>query len=193
MRKYETLSDYTLIAKKCIKKLYPSVAKEIFQDNDAFGEIVTAIATADWRWDNNRVGKNTGKHKSRYSYRNQCAIWAIKTYVSNRGKKRNTFSIDSSIDTDTDNYYSLLHDNKSCSPLDQIIQREEDAITKNSIKELFDSNILTEKQINQIKLYYFENKTLSQIGNIYGVTREAIRQNIKKGICSIKELADVPS
>jgi DNA-directed RNA polymerase specialized sigma subunit len=35
-------------------------------------------------------------------------------------------------------------------------------------------------------MYYFEDKTLLEIGNIFGVTREAIRQNIQKGIKRIR-------
>jgi len=49
------------------------------------------------------------------------------------------------------------------------------------------SDIVSSKQKNQIKQYYFENKTLLEIGKEYGVTREAIRQNIQKGIKRIQE------
>jgi RNA polymerase sigma factor (sigma-70 family) len=49
-----------------------------------------------------------------------------------------------------------------------------------------DSQILSDKQRNQIKKYYFEEKTLLQIGKEYGVTREAIRQNIQKGLNRIR-------
>ena len=55
------------------------------------------------------------------------------------------------------------------------------------IRKLLSSDILSDKQRNQIYKYYFEEKTLLQIGKEYGVTREAIRQNIQKGINKIKE------
>jgi RNA polymerase sigma factor (sigma-70 family) len=56
------------------------------------------------------------------------------------------------------------------------------------VNELFTSNILTDKQKEQIRLYYFHNQTLSEIGSKYGTTREAVRQNIKKGLKSIGDL-----
>jgi predicted DNA-binding protein YlxM (UPF0122 family) len=37
-------------------------------------------------------------------------------------------------------------------------------------------------------MYYFENKSLAEIGISYGVTREAVRQNIKRALDSIKNL-----
>jgi len=35
-------------------------------------------------------------------------------------------------------------------------------------------------------MYYFEEKTLSEIGDTFGVSREAVRQNIKRGLEIIK-------
>ena len=37
-------------------------------------------------------------------------------------------------------------------------------------------------------MYYFEDQTLSQIGKVYGVSREAVRQNIKRGLELLKKL-----
>ena len=35
-------------------------------------------------------------------------------------------------------------------------------------------------------MYYFDNYTLSKIGKYFGVSREAVRQNIKRGLETIK-------
>ena len=191
MKKYETLTDYTLIAQKCVKKMYPSMAKEILNNEEAFGDIVSAIATADWKWDHTRTGKTTGKHKSRYAYRNQCAIWAIKTYISSKKKKHKHHSINNTISNEDNTYDQMIVDHSAMTPLEHLLSEEESRITKEYVRSLFNQEILSQKQIDQIKLYYFDNKTLSQIGKIYGVTREAIRQNIKKGLKSIGDKASV--
>ena len=52
---------------------------------------------------------------------------------------------------------------------------------------IFDSNILSDKQKDQLKMYYFNDMTLNQIGEKFGVTREAIRQNIKTSIKKLQE------
>ena len=57
------------------------------------------------------------------------------------------------------------------------------------VSTLLESNILSDKQRDQIYSYYFDNKTLLQIGKEYGVTREAIRQNIQKGLNKIRAYA----
>jgi RNA polymerase sigma factor (sigma-70 family) len=49
------------------------------------------------------------------------------------------------------------------------------------------SGLISEKQKEQIQKYYLEDKTLSEIGKEFGVTREAVRQNIQKGLAKIRE------
>ena len=36
-------------------------------------------------------------------------------------------------------------------------------------------------------MYYFDNETLSSIGKKFGVSREAVRQNIKRGLDLIRQ------
>ena len=55
------------------------------------------------------------------------------------------------------------------------------------IASLLDNNLISEKQKEQIKLYYFEDETLSSIGLKFGVSREAVRQNIKRAMDIIKK------
>jgi hypothetical protein len=88
---FDTLENYTNIAKKTISKFaskfYPGLSKEMLNNDETVAEVASAIMMADWNWDRNRKGKNTGLGKSMYSYRNQCAIWAIKTYITSKFKK----------------------------------------------------------------------------------------------------------
>lgn len=192
-KQFENLSTYVLLAKKIISKFAPTfysgLNKELLSNEDAISDIATALMNADWKWDKDRVGYN-GQSKTRYSYRNQCGIWAIKTYISNKYKKKNQkLSIDNISNEDMKTFASNIVD-KSMSDPYEIVSAEEEAFNlQNTVKTLLDSDILSEKQRNQIKKYYFENKTLVQIGHEYGVTREAIRQNIQKGLNKIREYA----
>jgi RNA polymerase sigma factor (sigma-70 family) len=189
-RQFEDLSTYILLAKKVISKFAPTfyngLQKELLANDDAISDIATALMTADWKWDRNRKGFN-GQSKTRYSYRNQCGLWAIKTYISNKYKKKKAkFSIDNISNDDMQTYANTIEDVRIASP-DQIISnREEEDNLKSTVASLLNSPVLSEKQRNQIYKYYFEEKTLIQIGKEYGVTREAVRQNIQKGLNKIK-------
>lgn len=189
-RQFEDLSTYVLLAKKVISKFgpnfYSGLAKELLNNEDAISDIASALMTADWKWDRNRTGFN-GKSKTKYSYRNQCGLWAIKTYVSNKYKKKRKLSIDNMSSDDMKTYASNIPDNSLCDPSELAILKEEKTNLKSTIGALLNSQLLSDKQRNQIYKYYFEKKTLLQIGKEYGVTREAIRQNIQKGLNKIRE------
>lgn len=183
-KEYESLQTYITLAKKMISKFapkfYKALAYEMLSNEDAISDVANAIMTADWKFDSNRIGKTTGQQKTKYSYRNQCAIWAIKSYISAKYKKstKNNISYDNTLFADLDK--------SSADPLDILIEEESEYLKKHYISQILESNILTEKQKEQIKLYYFSGMTLSEIGKLYGVTREAIRQNLIKGIEAIK-------
>jgi RNA polymerase sigma factor (sigma-70 family) len=194
-KEYDELSTYLDLAKKTISKFAPKfIAKEMLSCNDAVSDVATAIMFADWKFDPNRVGSKTGAKKTLYSYRNQCAIWAIKTYITNKYKTKNStkYSLDFSPGhgiqgNETATIVNQLSDNKSKDPLDILIENEQKQIISESVYSLLNSPILSDKQKDQIKLYYIDNLTLSAIGKKYGVSREAVRQNIKRAIDSIKQ------
>lgn len=192
-REFENLSTYILLAKKVISKFAPTfysgLNKELLSNEDAISDIAAALMSADWKWDKDRVGYN-GQSKTRYSYRNQCGIWAIKSYISNKYKKKNQkLSIDNISNEDMKTFAASIVDKSMSDPYDIVSSEEETTNLQNTVKTLLDSDMLSDKQRNQIKKYYFENKTLVQIGDEYGVTREAIRQNIQKGLNKIREYA----
>ena len=89
---------------------------------------------------------------------------------------------------DKDSLSKTIADDKSSNPLDIIMEQEEKDNLKQNLKDILESDILNDKQRNQIKMYYYENKTLSQIGKVFGVSREAVRQNIKRGLQNIRKL-----
>lgn len=182
---YDSLDTYISLAKKTISKFgskfYSGLSAEMLKNNDAISDVATAIMYADWRFDPNRTGKS-GQKKTLYSYRNQCAIWAIQTYISNKYKKKPDVSLDFGNDDESASLNTTIPDYKAISPLESLIEQESSEELSMTIEDLLNNDLLTDKQKQQIKLYYFEGLTLSAIGEIYGVSREAIRQNLKRAI-----------
>jgi len=193
---FESLSFYLDLAQKAISKFgqnfSSNLTKEMLKSEDAIANVANCIMMADWRWDKDRKG-DTGGQKTKYSYRNQCAIWAIKSYVSRKKNKKNKNGINAiGIFNDNNEEYSLLdilcQDNSD--PLDNIIYNEDQENLKLYFSKILsqDSNILTERQCEYLKLYFFEELTFAEIGKKFHITREAVRQGIKKAISKIKQL-----
>lgn len=192
---YQTLPFYIDLAKKTInkfgRKMHIGLSSEMLKNEDAVADVAHAIMMADWNYDDSRVGKKTGKKKTRYSYRNQCALWAIQTYATKSKKKKNFFlSIDALIDKSgsENTFESILADKKQTDPADNVIYNEASDLTTELINEIFASNMLTDKQAKQIKMYYIDGMTLQQIGDTFSVSREAVRQSIKIGIEKIRHV-----
>lgn len=197
---FDALYDYILLAKKSISKFsnqfYHGLANKMLKDEDAISSVANAIMMADWRWDQDY--KNTkGTKKTKYSYRNQCALWAIQTYVSknhNKNKKfKKVYSLDHVLDTsdDSSTAHSFVEDLKTFSPDEEIINKEDKEQLDLLINSLLDIDCLTARQKDYIRLYYFESYTFDKIGKKYGITREAVRQGLNKAINIIKEIANV--
>jgi len=192
-KQFDTLDSYISLAKKTISKFAPKfyngLSKEMLMNEEAVSDVATAIMYADWRYDDTRTGK-TGMKKTKYSYRNQCAIWAIKTYITNKYKSSNSansYKIHSLNAIKDDECISFeIEDSKQQEPIDIIVENEYSTILHDSLEELLNNPILSEKQKDQIKMYYYEDMTLSEIGKVYNISREAVRQNIKRGISLIK-------
>jgi RNA polymerase sigma factor (sigma-70 family) len=186
------MSTYISLAKKTIAKFSPqfynSLSKEMLSSEDAVSDVATAIMYADWRFDENRKGKN-GQNKTLYSYRNQCAIWAIKTYITQKYKSshKNHYSLDQVFNSNNEsNSYSLIANKVVQDPLDIIIDKESKEEISNNIKMLLNNSRISEKQKQQIQMYYFEGQTLSKIGKHFNISREAVRQSINRALDIIK-------
>lgn len=190
-QEFDSLCGYLVLAKKIISKFspgfYPNLRQELLTNEDAIADIASAIMIGDWRWDKNRTG-HEGKSKTRYSYRNQCGIWAIKTYLSNKYRKSNIhYSIDN-IDLDNNiNFADNISDKEEYDPSTVVENQEYNTALKTNLENVLSSGIVSDKQKKQIEQYYYEDKTLSDIGKEFGVTREAVRQNIQKGLSKIRE------
>jgi RNA polymerase sigma factor (sigma-70 family) len=187
-KQFDSLSNYISLAKKTISKFAPKfyngLSTEMLKNEEAVSDVATALMYADWRYDASRTGK-TGLKKTLYSYRNQCAIWAIKTYITNKYRQQKLSSLDYEIN-DNSVLESIISDDNSQSPLDILINKEYHENLAKNISILLNNGLISEKQKRQIEMYYFEDKTLSEIGKSFGVSREAVRQNIKRGIETIR-------
>lgn len=182
------LCDYILMAKKIVSKLSSQYNKRLLNNDDVISYVANAIMMADWRWDNEYKSKE-GRKKDLYSYRNQCAIWAIKTLVSKKTKKQKVYSLDETISgSDDRNNFDFLEDDSCIDPCEAMCAEESKGSLCDDIHSLLQSNILTEKQKEYINLYYFEGLTLDKIGKKFSVTREAVRQNINKGIAKLRKI-----
>ena len=191
---FDSLKSYITLAKKAISKfgntIYHGLSKKMLQDEDAISLVANSIMMADWRWDENYINEK-GTKKGKYSYRNQCAIWAIKTYISKKYKRSKYIDTIYSLDfivneEDGSDSYNYIN-SKEKSP-DIIAQQKEDDINlQNIIDNLFSIECLSDRQKDYIKLYYLESYTFEKIGQKYGITREAVRQGLNKAIEMIRE------
>lgn len=186
--KFSSLDEYITMAKKIISKMSAGFNRTFLNSDDVISYVANAIMMADWRWDSKYKSKE-GRNKSQYSYRNQCAIWAIKTLVSKKIYKNNVFSLEENIsDSDKRNNLNFLSDKKQENP-SMIVEKYDYQIQiKEDVENLLSCGILTEKQKEYISLYYLKGLTLEKIGHKFGITREAVRQNINKSLEKIKSL-----
>lgn len=192
---FDSLNNYILLAKKAISKFgnqfYNGLSAKMLKDEDAIANIANAIMMADWRWDDNYVNSK-GTKKTKYSYRNQCALWAIQTYITKshkftKSKTKDTISLDFHLGTDDGaTMESLTEDYKAESPLDILINMEQQADLSNLIENILSLDCISARQKDYIRLYYFDGYTFEKIGQKYNITREAVRQGLNKAIDIIK-------
>lgn len=198
--KFDSLQEYMLLAKKSISKFanqfYNGLALKMLKDEDAISLVANAIMMADWRWDDNYQNEK-GTKKTKYSYRNQCALWAIQTYLTkdhkkNKKFKKKVYSLDHAMEDDNESsIHDFTEDDRIISPENMLIQKENKEELTQLINSLLDLDCLTARQKDYIRLYYFESYTFEKIGQKYGITREAVRQGLNKAINMIKEAVNV--
>lgn len=194
---FDSLKNYMTMAKKTISKLanktYIGLAQKMLKDEDAISAVANAMMMADWRWDENYENKQ-GTKKNKYSYRNQCALWAIQTYASKKSRKpknaNKVYSLNHTIDSDDSfDIYHLIEDTKSSSPDDILLELEDKQILSDLVDSLLSLDCLTDRQKDYIRLYYFEDYTFEKIGKKYNITREAVRQGLNKALEIIRRIA----
>lgn len=192
---FDTLDTYLLLAKKAISKfanqIFNGLSKKMLKDEDAISSVANAIMMADWRWDENYLNKQ-GTKKTKYSYRNQCALWAIQTYVSKIYKKpkkiNNVYSLDFHNEDLECSTHEYIEDKNSIPPDQLLIEEEQKQELSTLIENILDIDYLSDRQKDYIRLYYFEDHTFEQIGKKYDITREAVRQGLNKALDLLRGL-----
>lgn len=188
---FSPLAEYITLAQKTItkfaNKFSNGLTKRMLADEDAISSVAYALMMGDWRYDSSHENEK-GEQKTKYSYRNQCAIWAIRTYVAKEYKihKHKNISLDFVMDDDND-IYSIIENEKDQTPDDKAIDKEEKEQQMELINMLLSADKLSQKQKKYIRMYYLEGLTYAEIGKRHSLTREAVRQSILKGISHIKE------
>lgn len=196
---FDSLSDYLTLAKKAISKFgnqfYNGLSQKMLKDEDAISNVANAIMMADWRWDDN-YQNSKGTKKTKYSYRNQCALWAIQTHVTknnkSKNKKKNMVSLDFNIGSNDEpsTLESITKDSRYNSPLDNIIDNEQRFNLRQLINNILALDCISARQKDYIRLYYFDGYTFDKIGKRYNITREAVRQGLNKAIAIIRSSID---
>jgi RNA polymerase sigma factor (sigma-70 family) len=192
---FDDLNTYILLAKKSISKFanrfYQGLASKMLKDEDAVSSVANAIMMADWRWDENYQNEK-GTKKTKYSYRNQCALWAIQTYVTKNHhtnkKFKKVYSLDHIVDNEDNSasQHQFTQDHRMQAPDDILVEKEHSEELTKLINNLLELDCLSARQKDYIKLYYFESQTFEKIGQKYGITREAVRQGLNKAISTIQ-------
>lgn len=181
----DNVYDYLTIAKKTINKFAPNAYKRTLLSNeDCVSNIAHQIMMADWRWDKNYKSKE-GRTKTKYSYRNQCAIWSILSTIEKISKSKNNLSLSFALTEDNFDLTDVLKDDKQKTPEDVLEDKERSYVVSNILS---DEETLSEKQINYLKLYFIDGLTYEAIGKMHNnITREAVRQYIERAIKKVRK------
>lgn len=69
------------------------------------------------------------------------------------------------------------------------MNKEENLLQISNLIDVY-GNLLTDKQLNYIKMYYFEDLSLNEIADEFNVSKNAVYDSITKSINNLKEIDD---
>lgn len=154
----------------------------MLNSEDAISSIVEKMAWGDIKYDPERYGKDGKTQKTRYSYRNQCIIWAIKTYVYNNSEVRD-YSLDFEYENDGPVSGSFLA-SKIKEPHARIY---DDTERKQYICKMIRDSGLTNTQKIFMGRIYICGYTILEAAQKYGVSRQNVDMVLKRAINNIKK------
>lgn len=154
-----TLNEYLKISKQFIKK--HGYAKMI-NDDDAIAYVANYLMVADNRY-NNKFGNIEG-------FRAMYGKYGIKNWIARYYKNKNKHVVNMSEE------------------MESAIKSSENVFGNIEFNELHDYiQTLPEVQRDTIHMYFYEEKTLREIGKVYGITPEAVRLRLKVILKHLKE------
>jgi RNA polymerase sigma factor (sigma-70 family) len=185
---FESLTDYVKHAERIIGYFAPKISKglaaEMLSSEDAISNVASALMFADWTWDENRVGNETGKKCQKRTYRLMRGQWAIKSYLVRKKKTldKNIDSLNFVPESGQEQIYQTIESDFGC-PVEALLSTE----LRETIDSLLSCGIVSEKQKEYIELRYLKELTFAEIGELKGVTRQAVHDTITRAIKQLKE------
>jgi len=183
-----SLSEYQSVARKLIVKLGPKCnvnVVELLRNDDAVSNITTSIMMADWNYDNVHTSQN-GRKCTRRAYRGNCAKWAIYGYITRRENNKGKHNI--SLDSCVEKYEQVFGNYSTNASIQRDVYDILEVVERSNTTK---SSTIKPRTISIIKMYYFENNTLKDIGAYYGVSRQRTKQIIDRGLEQIREILGV--
>jgi len=167
MNKFDTLENYLKLSKILIKLYAPLFIKsQMLNSEDAIADIAQALMIADWKWN----GRGT-----KYGYRKKRCEWAINRWIQQqlKYKKNYILSLNQTYNNmDHDLLYYIIGSKQT--QLDKLISKENLTIIKKKLE-----NYPNQKH-SKFFILYLGGYSFAEIGRQYDVTRENVRQIIKK-------------
>ena len=181
---YENLDTYLAIARRIIGRF----AKHLISNDEAIGEVASAIAEADQDW-NPEYRSSDNKVRSLRSLRNQRGIWAIQRYLKRNKNPHFVMSLSykPNKDYDSPSLSGTIEDYRTPQPCDVLIELENKKRQTELLNNVLTSGIVSDTQEKYIRAYYLEEKTLKEVGETYGVSRQTVQEAIKLGLSSIRK------
>ena len=158
-----SLYDYLTIAKKCIGYFTKSyIAYRMLRDEDAISFVAEYIMIGAQKWQD-------GKGRTLHSFLNQYAWYGIHKWLKMQSEQKHMQRFN--------HYDSYGHNN---TPISILIQQEEHDILNEHL------NKLTDKESLCIREYFFGGQNMPQIAETLNVSRQAVEQNINRGLKKLK-------
>lgn len=183
-QEFVSTEEYLKIAQRLVRKIAPryrvGLAEQILKSEDALSNIATQIMMADWRWNGNGT---------LYGYRKKCVEWAINGFIERdvaRSKHKVVSLNNVTTNTNDDNEFISMIPGKDPNPADIAENNEEQQLREEIIDKILGSGLLTETQETCIRLHYLSGMSISDVGRQLGVSRQAIQDNVQRGINKLK-------
>jgi len=185
-----TDKEYTAATKKIIKhftRRSRRLSQILIKDRDIFHNIKFKIMKADWRW------KPDGG-RTRYSWRNQCGIWAIQEAIEEVKQKYEDMkdsNLSLSYVTSVGDYNSVKLSDKigSSQPDPSFIMMKEETAAKHKkeINQLIKAANLTDTEIEYLNLWS-EGQTYQEIAKRFDIKNQSVSSIVKKALQKLRKV-----
>jgi RNA polymerase sigma factor (sigma-70 family) len=160
--KLQDLAYYTTMAKKQIIALGGPISKKMLNDEQAVGDVAREIMLAEMKHD-------PLKGRTRKSWLNQHAIYAIYDYINNRKK----LGKESSQELNDD----IFGENSTVEQMEN----------KEFVAKLLSTAKLSPRQKICVQQRFLEERRLADIATELGITTWAVSLNIKAGLAQLRK------